>query len=287
MARIDASDLAHRLGRQAEAVCRHYLSNGRRQGGYWQVGDVRNAKGRSMFVRLGDTPKGPAGKWNDAATGEHGDLLDVIRESLGLVDFTDVVEEARSFLSMPQPEPLPAPSRQGRAPAPSGSSEAARRLFAMSQPIAGTIVETYLRKRGITALHGTGSLRFHPRCYYRPDDDGPTETWPAMIAAVTDLGGRITGAHRTWLSPDGSDKAPIDTQRKAMGDLLGAAVRSGVPGDVMAAGEGIETMLSLRQVVPDMAIAPALSAAHLAAILFPPTLRRLYIVRDNDPAGDG
>ena len=30
----------------------------------------------------------------------------------------------------------------------------------------------------------------------------------------------------------------------------------------------------------------ALSAAHLAAILFPETLRRLYIVRDNDPAGD-
>jgi hypothetical protein len=287
MARINASDLAHRLGRQAEAVCCHYLSNGRRQGGYWQVGDVRNAKGRSMFVRLHDTPKGPAGKWNDAATGEHGDLLDVIRESLGLIDFTNVVEEARSFLSMPQPEPLPAPSRQGRAPAPSGSSEAARRLFAMSPPITGTIVETYLRKRGITALHGTGSLRFHPRCYYRPEDDGPTETWPAMIAAVTDLGGRITGAHRTWLSPDGSDKAPIDTQRKAMGNLLGAAVRIGVPGDVMAAGEGIETMLSLRQVVPDMAIAPALSATHLAAILFPSTLRRLYIVRDNDPAGDG
>jgi hypothetical protein len=30
----------------------------------------------------------------------------------------------------------------------------------------------------------------------------------------------------------------------------------------------------------------ALSAGHLAAILFPPQLRRLYIVRDNDPAGD-
>jgi hypothetical protein len=36
-----------------------------------------------------------------------------------------------------------------------------------------------------------------------------------------------------------------------------------------------------------MAMAAALSAAHLAAILFPATLRRLYIVRDNDPAGDG
>lgn len=168
-----------------------------------------------------------------------------------------------------------------------GSAEAARRLFAMAQPIWGTLVETYLRKRGLTLLHGTGSLRFHPRCYYRPDHDAPTETWPAMIAAVTDLDGRITGAHRTWLAPDGSDKAPIDTQRKAMGDLLGHAVRFGVPGSVMAAGEGIETMLSLRQVLPDMAMAPALSAAHLAAIQFPAALRRLYIVRDNDPAGDG
>src|SRR5690349_21629130 len=31
----------------------------------------------------------------------------------------------------------------------------------------------------------------------------------------------------------------------------------------------------------------ALSAAHLSAILLPVTLRRLYIARDNDPAGDG
>ena len=38
----NASDLARRLAREAEAVCRHYLSNGRRQGAYWVVGDVRN-----------------------------------------------------------------------------------------------------------------------------------------------------------------------------------------------------------------------------------------------------
>ena len=48
----DASDLACRLARDAEAVCRHYLSKGRRQGRYWIVGDVRNTPGRSMFVRL-------------------------------------------------------------------------------------------------------------------------------------------------------------------------------------------------------------------------------------------
>ena len=114
-----------------------------------------------------------------------------------------------------------------------GSPESARRLFAMAQPISGTVVEAYLRKRGITALHGTGSLRFHPRCYYRPDRHSPTETWPAMIAAVTDLDGKITGAHRTWLDPSGRDKAAIDTPRRAMGNLLGNAVRFDVAHDCL------------------------------------------------------
>src|SRR5450631_2239947 len=165
----DAAELAHRLAREAEAVCRHYLSNGRRVGNYWQVGDGRYTTGRSMFVRLrgGETGKRPAGKWTDSATGEHGDLLDVIRESCGLVELHDVTEEARRFLSLPQSEPEP-DYRPRSSPAPTGSPESARRLFAMSKPIAGTVVETYLRGRGITDLHGDG-LRFHPRCYYRPE----------------------------------------------------------------------------------------------------------------------
>jgi len=284
----DAAELTHRLAREAEAVCRHYLSNGRRVGNYWQVGDVRNTAGRSMFVRL--KPRGPggrpAGKWTDAATGEHGDLLDVIKESCGLVDFHDVTEEARRFLSLPRSQPEPdSPARL--SPVPVGSPESARRLFAMSQPIAGTVVETYLRGRGITDLHGIDSLRFHPRCYYRPEVDAPTEIWPAMIAAVTNLQDSITGAHRTWLDPSGCDKAPVDTPRRAMGHLLGHAVRFGPASDVMAAGEGIETMLSVRCIIPTMPIVAALSAAHLGAILFPATLRRLYVVHDNDRAGDG
>jgi len=276
-------DLARCLGHHAEAVCRHYLSAGHRQGRYWLIGDVLNTPGRSLFVRLSDSPKGPAGKWTDAATGEHGDLLDIIRRSCGLVDFQDVIDEARHFLSLPHEEPTSNPKNP---PASSGSRQAAQRLFAMAQPISGSIVETYLRKRGITALPGTASLRFHPRCYYRPDEDSPTETWPAMIAAVTDLNGNLTGAHRTWLDPAGNGKAPIATPRRAMGDLLGHAVRFGVADDVMAAGEGIETMLSLRMALSCLPMVAALSAAHLSAIQFGPGLRRLYIAHDDDPAGD-
>ena len=251
----DASELARRLARDAEAVCRHYLSNGRRQGRYWMVGDVRNTPGRSMYVRLSGPEAGPgaAGRWSDAASAEHGDLLDVIRESCGLTEFREVAEEARRFLSLPRAEPPVAP----RAPAPRGLAEAARRLWAIARPIAGTLAEAYLRNRGILHLTSCEALRFHPRCWYRPDGHAPTETWPAMIAAVTDPSGAITGVHRTWIAPDGLGKAPIDTPRRAMGDLLGHAVRFGAAGNVLAAGEGIETMLSLRCALPAMPMAAA------------------------------
>lgn len=278
-----AADLAHRLARDAEAVCRHYLSNGRREGRYWLVGDVFNTPGRSLFVRLtGPTSgKGAAGKWTDAATGEHGDLLDLIALNQDLDSLKGTLDEARRFLSLPRP----IREAQRIAPAPQGSPEAARRLWAISQSIAGTLAATYLRSRCITDLRNLGALRFHPRCYYRADDEAPTETWPALIASVRDLDGTLTGVHRTWLDPTTRDKAPVATQRKAMGDLLGHAVRFGTALDIMAAGEGIETMLSLRQVMPDLPAAAALSANHLAALLLPSTLRRLYIARDDDPAG--
>jgi len=71
-----------------------------------------------------------------------------------------------------------------------------------------------------------------------------------------------------------------------MGHLLGHGVRFSLVDDVMAAGEGIETMLSLRMTLPTLPMVAALSANHLAALLFPPTLRRLYVARDRDPAGD-
>lgn len=279
------SDLARRLAERAELVCRSYLSNGRRVGHYWIVGDARNTPGRSMFVRLRrpNGGKGAVGKWTDAATAEHGDLLDVIRESCGFLEFRDVLAEARRFLRLPQAE---AESKAPLSPVPIGSPESARRLLAMSKPIHGTLAETYLRTRGISGLHETSSLRFHPRCYYRPDDDLPTETWPALIAAVTMLNGIVTGVHRTWLDRSGRSKAPIDTPRRAMGLLLGNAVRFGLANDVLAAGEGIETMLSLRSALPTLPMASALSANHLAAMLLPPSLRRLYIARDADAAGD-
>jgi hypothetical protein len=208
--------------------------------------------------------------------------LDLIALTRGFNRLRDTLAEARAFLALP-PDPV---RRHNPMPAPRGSPESARRLYAMSRPIAGTLAETYLRGRGIVTMAAGDPLRFHPRCYYRPDEDSPTETWPALIAAVTDLGGKITGVHRTWLDRSGHHKAPIDSPRRAMGHLLRHSVRFGVVDDVMAAGEGLETMLSLRTILPALPMVAALSANHLAALLFPHTLRRLYVARDRDPAGD-
>jgi phage/plasmid primase-like uncharacterized protein len=276
-----AADLARRLAAHAEDVCRYYLSNGCREGRTWRVGDVDNTPGRSLCVQLAATNVSAAGRWIDFATGEHGDLLDLIAHARRLDAFRDVREEAHRFLGLPetvatQPENPPVATQ---------SPEAARRLFASAKQIRGTIAETYLRNRGIVDTGSITVLRFHAQCWYRAHDGAPRETWPALIAAVTDLDGRIVGAQRTWLARDGSGKAPLATPRRAMGQLAGNGVRFGTPTDVIAAGEGVETMLALRQVLPAMPMIAALSASHLAMLILHPGLQRLYIACDNDPAG--
>ena len=281
-----ASDISRRLACEAEAVCRHYLSNGRKQGRYWTVGDVDNTPGRSLYVRLTGPDSGPgaAGKWSDAATGEHGDLLDLIAANLRIATLADTLDEARSFLSLPRSQ-APAPAR---ATAPRGSPKAARRLWAMGQPISGTLAERYLAGRGLTEFGDFPCLRYHSNCFYWRENHPPTEPperWPALLAKVTDPDGRLTGLHRTWLDPETDGKAPLDPPRKAMGHLLGNGVRIGEAASVLIAGEGLETMLSLHRALPGLPVVAALSANHLAALELPETLQRLYIAADADPAG--
>ncbi len=158
----------------------------------------------------------------------------------------------------------------------------------MGEPIRSTPVETYLRGRGIGATDQMSSLRFHPACYHRREDASGQErpdAWPALLAKVTDNAGTLTGVHRIWLDPQTAEKAPLDPNRKAMGNLLGNAVWIGADSDTLAVGEGLETMLSLRLAFAGLPIAAALSGNHFAAFDPPPDLRRLYVAIDNDEAG--
>jgi len=281
-----ASNLAARLAEHAEAVCRHYLPAGHLAGSYWIVGDLANSPGRSLYVRVkGDR----VGRWQDAARpDEFGDLLDLIAGARGLTEFRAIAEEARRFLAEPEPA-----RSSCEDPIPSGGTprrpDAARRLFAMGQPLRGTLADRYLRERGILCGPRERSLRFHPGCYYRDLRTGATRTFPALLAAITAPDGAITGVHRTWLDPAGAGKAPVDDPRRSMGSLLGNGVRFGLtpsmPVPVLAAGEGLETMLSLGTVMPGLPSIAATSANHLAALTLPAGCERLYIAADADAAG--
>src|SRR3546814_9653675 len=58
-----------------------------------------------------------------------------------------------------------------------------------------------------------------PSCWYRANQDdapGAPPAFPALIAAVTDTDGTITGVHRTWLNSATRDKAQVATPRRAM-----------------------------------------------------------------------
>ena len=221
----------------------------------------------------------------DRATDEHGDMLDVIRERRGLSTFADVLDEARNFLALPHPKLDLARTRRGD-PDQYDRRKTLLRINAGIYPLSGSIAETYLRSRGLDRLCDCAALRFHPRCFCR-DDNGPaSQRRPALIAIVTDLAGTTVGIHRTYLADDRLAKAPIRTPRRSLGPILGHGVRFGLAVDVIAAGEGIETTLSLKCAVPAMPMLAALSASNLAALLFPTKLKRLYVARDDDDAGD-
>lgn len=277
-----ASLLSARLSRHAEAVCRHYLSNGRKAGRYWMIGDQFNTPGSSMHVRLVGPESGPraAGKWTDQASSDHGDLLDIIRATCGFTSLAETLAEARGFLSDPPP-----PSRDEHPYLPGARTDSARRLFHMARPILGTMAETYLRQRAIPGPLDFSALRYHPSCFHRPHPD-VQQSWPALLAAVTDLSGCITGVHRTFLARDGLSKAPMEEPRRAMGLHQGNAVRFGLARDVLVAGEGIETILAVKGLLPHLPAAAALSANHLALLILPASLRRLYIASDTGSAGE-
>ncbi len=274
---MNAAAVAAALAERTEEVCRRYLPYGRRRGRYWVAGDLDGGRGRSLFVRL--APPGAPGKFTDAATAEHGDLLDIIRHRINAPTLSAALDEARAFLARPA------------APA-AGSSdaydatEAARRLWHRCRAIDGTHAEAYLHARGLARCRFP-ALRYHPALLYR--DGGSVRRLPALVAAVTAHDGDvITGVHRTWLDPERPAKANLSSPRKALGRIFGHAVRFGRPADgaSLLVGEGIETVLSLVTASPDITAAAALSAGSLGAFAPPAGVTRLVIARDNDPEGE-
>lgn len=248
------SDVIDGLRARCREVAERYAPGGYIDAGkYWALNPGRADKTiGSFYVNLAG---GYLGKWYDHATGERGDLLDLIRMGLN-TDQRGAFDEARRFLGMVGETPAQAALRkrqaerarigQERAAAEAmqnkaKQSAAAHALWLRCQSdIVGTPVDLYLAGRGIgVAQLGRipHAIRFHPGLRYYHEDAETGEifegVYPAMVTAIHGPAGeggapRFWGAHQTWLARDVRGiwrKAPVPKSKKVTGQVKGGFIR--------------------------------------------------------------
>lgn len=214
------------------------------KGLYWTLNPGRADKSVGSFCIHVAGPK--AGRWNDYATGEHGDLIDLIRLRLGC-SMTDAIREARHFLGLSYDAPgderrrkaeiershqLRAQAEEKQAEIAQKRRAAAMRLWLSAEErIRATPVDDYLQGRGIDLAQlgrQPRAIRYARECYYKHTDVKTGEViegrFPAMVSIITNRHGDTIACHRTYLGrrPDGTwGKADLPEAKKVLGDYLG------------------------------------------------------------------
>lgn len=112
----------------------------------------------------------------------------------------------------------------------------ARQVWSETRPLVGSPAENYLRGRGITC-ELPPSLRYHPACWHGTAG----QRFPAMVALVE--GGANFAIHRTYLRPNGNDKADVTPTKAMLGSVRGGAVQLSYGSEPLVVAEGIETAL--------------------------------------------
>jgi len=155
---------------------------------------------------------------------------------------------------------------------------ALRQLSAASQTITtGDPVWRYLTARGFSEPFPE-ALRYVPEMYH----SGTRSNHPGMIAAVSDVDGKVRMLHRTYLTEDGS-KAQLSTSKMFMpGPFpLGGAVRLGVLAEKIGIAEGIETALAASAIYR-MPVWAALNEICLRNWEPPAGVTHVVVFGDND-----
>lgn len=143
----------------------------------------------------------------------------------------------------------------------------------------------YIRARAGEVVIPT-SLRFHPALAYI-EDGGVVTHHPALVAVVVNHEGKGVAVHRIYLDGEGQ-KARVDSQKKLLagGDISGAAVRIGVPGEEMGIAEGIETALVAGRKF-GIPVWSAITAGGMEKWRPPDKITRVTVFGDNDASFTG
>lgn len=308
---LTVKDIARRLDEHARTLAQELLPAGRLIDGRWCVGDIQNTPAEKSGSLKLDLTGDKRGYWHDFATGESGDMLDLVAIRRCGGDIKAAVRWAKDYLGIDEHD-LKARTDQARAriaraeaqaeaeKVPPRDDEKRKRAVALwlaAEPhIRGTPVHRYLRGRGID-LSKVGSqpaaLRYAPACYH-----GPTaRRFPAMVARVVDASGVHVSTHRTFLQEhdDGRvTKADLGEQAKmVLGGYRGGMIRiangdpTGPHGHEVVITEGIEDALTLMRVFPAHRIVTSIAVTNMGNLLFPPEITSVVLALDNDPVKAG
>lgn len=304
---VDAikQQLIQRIRPLVETLC----PGGRWRGGYWQGPNPTRAKDSKTSFTVWSI-----GAWKEYDADEKGDVIDLIaycrrcttgeaivwaKDWLGL---TRLDAGERAWLDRMAAE-RSAARRKAEAEDRAKRQRRAFDLWLSGERIAdGGPVDSYLRHRLAGAAladiaNREADLKQHRRLrYWGPRDDGADHVGPAMVAAIRQMDGTITGLHATFLLADGAAKAPLANPKLMLGTKQGGAVRlsrgaSGLPfEDLAKAGlaedlvvsEGIETGLAVALAVPEARVWAALDLGNIGALAPHPAIRRLVVCTERD-----
>ena len=279
--RYDLEDLSRRLSSQAESWVPQLFPNGRQEGGELRLANIKGERPRKTGSCVIPLSGDYAGCFHDFDNGDSGGPLKTLEHATGLSGRA-LFDYAAGLVGLATPKAQPARSTYKARKEEDTEREIAF-ILSRTGPIAGTLAEQHLRRRGLENPD-CPDLLFHADLAHRPTGTG----YPALVAIVRDVAGNPTGIHRTWLAPDGSGKAAIEKNRMMLGTVSGGAVRLVPLGDssFLGMGEGIETTLAVKPVV-NIPLWSALSAGNLEQMIVPDQVKTIIIFVDNDLSGTG
>jgi hypothetical protein len=287
MQTVIAHEIAQALTARIESLCATLLPNGHRDGAEWRCGSIQGETGGSLGVHLRGAK---AGIWRDFAADQGGDALDLVAAVKGHT-IADAIRWSIDWLG------LPAPTSSAKTETARGGRDERRDRRALAQWLwrcscaaTGTIVETYLRSRGITcSLPATIRSLKSQKSDHRPAMicayGIPEEPEPSILRIPTSA---IYAVHLTLLKTDGSGNADIEPNKITIGSPLGQPIVLAPLNDFLGllVTEGIEEALSLH-VATGLGAWAAGSASYMPALApsIPDYTDCVTVVADPDEAG--
>lgn len=292
---IPVSEIADRLRARAEDVARHLLPDGRRAGAEWYASSSHSPLGYAVSVVISGRKKGVVlftGSTSRGRTG--GDVLTLAEEIKG--SRREAVEWAKSFLGLSDDYQESEQARQRREQQSARREREASRkevaraqhaleIWARARPLAGTLGEVYLRRRGIERADWPPTVRFCDALEWRDQETGEVRLFPTLVAACQSVDRKVKAIWRIYLGENG-DKAPVTPNKVGLGPASGCAVRLGPAASEIGVGEGLESTFGVEKLVAGaFPLWATLSTSGMINVQFPDIVRVVRIFPDGDFPG--